>query len=130
MFKRKIRRLKRRKAMCRIIKIDEASCPQIFDENIDKYLFVNKDKNIIGIATIDDRLGYNRIKINILDEYRGFGYGKALFQLSIEEYKKSHSDKKLIFKVDGNNIFNIILYKFGGVNIDNDNGILEYVLPL
>lgn len=116
--------------MCKLIKIDEASCPQIFDENIYKYLFVNKDKNIIGIATIDDRLDYNKIKINILDEYRGFGYGKALFQLSIEEYKKSHSDKRLIFKVDGNNIFNIILYKFGGVNVDNDNGILEYVLPL
>lgn len=116
--------------MINLVLIDKENYPRIYDESIDKYLFIDEQKNIIGISIINDSLNFNKIRINILDEYRGNGYGKLLFQKTLVEYKEKYSNKELFFKVQNKNIFNIILHKQGAVNIDNDNGILEYILPL
>lgn len=116
--------------MTNLVLIDKDNYPKIYDESIDKYLLIDEQKNIIGISTINDSLNFNKIRINILDDYRGNGYGKLLFQKTLDEYKSKYNDKELFFKVQNKNLFNIILNKQGAVNIDNDDGILEYILPL
>lgn len=116
--------------MTDLVVIDKKNYPKIYDESMDKYLLIDQNKNIVGLSTIDDALEFNKIKINIIEEYRGNGYGKLLFNKTLEEYKKKYNDKELIFKIHNQNLFNNILYKFGAVNIDNDDGILEFILPL
>lgn len=116
--------------MTNLVLIDKDNYPKIYDESIDKYLLIDEQKNIIGISTINDSLNFNKIRINILDDYRGNGYGKLLFQKTLDEYKNKYNDKELFFKVHNKNLFNIILNKQGAVNINNDDGILEYILPL
>ena len=109
--------------MTNLVLIDKDNYPKIYDESIDKYLLIDEQKNIIGISTINDSLNFNKIRINILDDYRGNGYGKLLFQKTLDEYKNKYNDKVLFFKVHNKNLFNIILNKQGAVNIDNDDGI-------
>ena len=116
--------------MTNLVLIDKENYPRIYDESIDKYLLIYEQKNIIGISTINNSLNFNKIRINIIDDYRGNGYGKLLFQKTLDEYKNKYNDKELYFKVQNKNLFNIILYKQGAVNINNDDGILEYILPL
>ena len=116
--------------MTKLIKIDKMSYPEIFDENVDKYLFVDESKNIIGFSMINDKLEYNKIRINILEEYRSSGYGKELFQKTVEKYKNQYNQEKLIFRVDNQNLINNILYKAGAINVGNKEGIVKYILSL
>ena len=116
--------------MEKLIKITGTKYPEIYNDSCDKYIFVNDKKDILGIATIDNSVKVNKIKISILDEYRGNGYGKMLFQKLIEEYKSNYNDINLRFEVNDENRINSILYRFGGINISNNNGKLLYILPV
>ena len=116
--------------MTSLISIDKTNYPEIFEENVDKYLFVDENKNIIGISIINDNLEYNKIKINILEDYRSSGNGKDLFQKTVNEYKNKYNQEKLYFKVDNQNLINNILHKAGAVSIGNKEGIVKFVLPL
>jgi predicted GNAT family N-acyltransferase len=116
--------------MEKLIKITNENYPDLFDKNMDKFLFVNANEEIIGVAMIDDNVSYNKIRINIKEKFRSNGYGKTLFQKTTEEYKKTYTDKKLRFEIGNDNRFNSILYKSGAINISNNNGKLIFILPI
>lgn len=116
--------------MPKLIKIDETSYPDIFEKNIDKYIFIDESKNIIGESIIDNRLEYNKIKIKITEKYRSNGYGSELFKKMIEEYKNNYDESQLTFVVDNRERINIILYKAGAITIGNRDGIATCVLSL
>ena len=113
-----------------LIKITAKNCPALFNQNIDKYLLVNSKKNIVGIASINDKLNYNKINIDVLQEYRGNGYGKFMFSEIVKEYKKNYNSNRLEFRINSNSLINNILYKSGAINIANNDGITVFVLPV
>lgn len=116
--------------MEKIVKITNENYPEIYNDKYEKYFLVNNNKDIIGIATVDENAKTNKIKINILDEYRGNGYGKYIFGEVLQDYKARHNEKELRFEVNDKNRFNDILYQFGSINIANNNGTLVYILPI
>lgn len=116
--------------MEKIVKVTNENYPEIYNDKYEKYFLVNNNKDIIGLATIDENAVSNKIKINILDEYRGNGYGKYIFGKVLQEYKSNHDEKELRFEVDDKSKFNDILHQFGSVNIANNNGTLVYILPI
>lgn len=116
--------------MEKLIKINNENYPEIYNENIDKYLLINSQKDILGLITIDDSKKINKIKINIMEEFQGNGYGKLFFKEAIEEYKTKYSDKNLRFEISDESRLNNVLCELGGINIANNNGTLVYVLPV
>lgn len=116
--------------MEKLIKIDNENYPEFYNEKVDKYIYVNSDRDILGLITIDNSRECNKIKINVMDEFQGNGYGKIIFQKALDEYKMKYTDKNLRFEVNDESRLNNILCEFGGVNIANNNGTLVYVLPL
>lgn len=116
--------------MEKLIKIDNKNYPDFYNEKVDKYIYINANKDILGIVSIDDSKQSNKININIMDEFQGNGYGKIIFKKAIEEYKNKYEEKKLRFEIKDESRLNKILSELGGVNIANNNGILVYILPL
>lgn len=116
--------------MEKLIMINNENYPDIYNEKIDKYIFVNADKDILGLITIDDSRIFNKIKINVMEEFQGNGYGKMILKKALEEYKNKYSDKNLRFEVKNESRLNSILCELGGVNIANNNGTMVYILPL
>jgi len=116
--------------MEKLIKINNENYPDFYNETVDKYIYVNSNKDILGLVTIDDSQLFNKIKINVMEEFRGNGYGKVIFKKALEEYKINYMDKDLRFEIKDESRLNNILCELGGINIANNNGILVYVLPL
>ena len=116
--------------MEKLIKIDNENYPEFYNEKIDKYIYINSDKDILGFVTIDDSQIFNKIKINVMEEFQGNGYGKTIFKKALDEYRINYTDKNLRFEVKDENRLNNILCELGGVNIANNNGTLVYILPL
>lgn len=116
--------------MEKLIKIDNKNYPEFYNEKIDKYIYVNSNKDILGFVTIDDSQQSNKIKVNVMEEFQGNGYGKIIFKKAVEEYKINYLDKKLRFEVRDESRLNNIICELGGVNIGNNNGNLIYILPI
>ena len=116
--------------MEKLIKIDNENYPEFYNEKIDKYICINSDKDILGFVTIDDSQTSNKIKINVMEEFQGNGYGKMIFKKALNEYKENYIDRKLRFEVKDESRLNNILCELGGVNIANNNGTLVYILPI
>lgn len=116
--------------MEKLIKINSENYPEIYNENIDKYILINSQKDILGVLTIDDTQKYNKIKINVMEEFQGNGYGKFIFKKALEEYRTKYTDRNLRFEINDESRLNSILCELGGVNIANNNGTLVYILPL
>ena len=115
----------------KLVKITTDNYPDMFNEGLDNYVFVNESKDIIGKASINDSLEINKLKVSIDDKYRSNGYGKDIFRQLLEEYKTNYrATDELRFQINNENRFNSILYQFGGINISNNNGDLVYVLPV
>ena len=116
--------------MERLIEINSENYPEFYNKNIDKYLFVSSEKDILGLITIDNSQEYNKIKINVMEEFQGNGYGKIIFKKALEQYKSKYSNESLRFEINDESRLNNILCELGGVNIANNNGMLTYILPL
>lgn len=110
--------------MNKLLKIDDHS-------DIDTYIYSDEKDNLIGVAIVNDNLKYNKIKINIVKEDENDKYGSELLEEILKEYKKTHvNTTELIFRVGKDSIIKDILYKYGAIKIDNDDGVVEIVLPL
>lgn len=116
--------------MEKLIEINSRNYPELYNEKIDKFVLINSDKDILGLITIDDSQSCNKIKINVMEEFQGNGYGKLIFMKALEQYKAKYSNHNLKFEIKDENRLNSILCELGGINIANNNGMLKYVLPL
>lgn len=77
------------------------------------FFVLKRENEIIGFINFD--LIYDRaelININIIDKYKGNGYGKMLLQFMIEDVKKKA--KNITLEVRKDNIIAINLYKSNG----------------
>ncbi len=116
--------------MYKIFKVDKNNYPNLFCEEIDKYVLTD-NKEVIGIGTINNNNDKNKINIMIDERYRGNGYGKILFQKISREYINQYGIENLKFEISKYNTrFINILLQSGGIQIDNTNDVLLYVLPL
>lgn len=116
--------------MEKLIKIDIENYPELYNEKIDKYIYTNSNNDILGVVTIDDSQKFNKIKINVMEEFQGNGYGKTIFKKAIEEYKEKYKNKDLRFEINNESRLNNIICELGGINIANNNGLMIYILPL
>ena len=116
--------------MEKLIKIDDENYPELYNEKIDKYIYINSNNDILGFVTIDDSQKFNKIKINVMEEFQGNGYGKIIFKKAIEEYKGNYKNNNLRFEINDESRLNNIICELGGINIANNNGMMIYVLPL
>ena len=116
--------------MEKLIEINGENYPELYNKNIDKYVLINSHKDILGLITIDNSKTFNKIKINVMEEFQGNGYGKYIFKKAVEQYKNKYDDEKLRFEIKDESRLNNILNELGGINIANNNGVLTYVLPL
>jgi len=88
-----------------------------------------KDDTVIGYGVINQDVR-NMITIYILEEYRGNGYGKILFDMILEKIK-GLGHKEIYLTFDKNNIMmkKIVLAK-SGLEISIDNDKVTYVMPI
>ena len=88
-----------------------------------------KDDSVIGYGVINQDIR-NMITIYILEEYRGNGYGKILFELIIEKIKEL-GYKEIFLTFDKNNIMmkKIVVAK-SGLEISIDNDKVTFVIPV
>lgn len=88
-----------------------------------------KDDSVIGYGVINQDVR-NMITIYILEEYRGNGYGKILFELIIEKIKEL-GHKEIFLTFDKNNIMmkKIVVAK-SGLEISIDNDKVTFVIPV
>ena len=73
--------------MEKLVEINNENYPEFYNKNIDKYVLINSEKDILGIITIDNSCKCNKIKINVMEEFQGNGYGKTIFKKAIEKYR-------------------------------------------
>ena len=116
--------------MEKLVEINNENYPEFYNKNIDKYVLINSEKDILGIITIDNSCKCNKIKSNVMEEFQGNGSGKTIFKKAIEKYKERYTTEDLRFEVNDESRLNNILLECGGINIANNNGILTYILPL
>lgn len=116
--------------MEKLIKVTNENYPDIYNEKLEKYILISNNKDIIGFTTIDNNAKINKIKVNVLEEYQGNGYGKYMFKRVLETYKTNYNEENLRFEVNDKSRFNEILSQCGSINIANNNGTLVYILPL
>ncbi len=113
------------------VKATKDNYPNFYIENKNTYLLINSNNEVLAHAVIDPSANCNNIDINVLEKYRGNGYGTSIFKKALNEYKSNYNTtEKLRFEVDSQSRFNSILFKNGGVNIANNDGTLVYILPL
>ena len=119
------------------MKIDEIKLDNGIIEIIDRleedYIVIKllrEEKGIIGFALVDNNAKVNNIYVEVELEHRSNGYGKLLFNEALKEYSKKFNKKELEFKIMNKNLINIIISKSGGIQIDNDDGIYTYIVPL
>ncbi len=88
-----------------------------------------KDDFVIGYGVINKDVK-NMITVYILEEYRGNGYGKILFEMLLEKIKEM-GHKEIYLTFDKNNIMmkKIVIAK-NGLEISNDNDKVTYVIPV
>lgn len=91
---------------------------------------LREEKGIIGFALVDNNAKVNNIYVEVKLEHRSNGYGMFLFNEALKEYSKYFDKKELEFKIMNRNLINIIISKSGGLQIDNDDGIYTYIVPL
>ena len=88
-----------------------------------------EDNTVIGYGVINQDIR-NMVTIYILEEYRGNGYGKVLFEMILEKIKEL-GYKEIYLTFDKNNIMmkKIIVAKRGlEISIDSDK--VTYVIPV
>lgn len=116
--------------MHKLSRVEKNNYPNLFCKDIDKYILTDNEE-IIGIGTINNNIDKNKISIMVDKKYRGNGYGKILFEEALKEYIKQYGIDSLTFEVSNHNTrFINILLQCGSIQIDNTNGMIEYVLPL
>ena len=88
-----------------------------------------KDDSVIGYGVINQDIR-NMITIYILEEYRGNGYGKILFELILEKIKEL-GHKEIYLTFDKNNIMmkKIVVSK-SGLEISLDGDKVTFVIPI
>lgn len=112
------------------------------DESLKETLKVEDDENDLYTLRLDGELiGYgilnkdkdktsNVIWIEIMDKYRGNGYGKALFAKLVEEAKKLGYQRLFLDFPKDNVILKKLVMDYNGIFIANENGISKYVVPI
>ncbi len=104
---------------------------KLYNENVDKFLMISDNEETIGTAIIDKNALYNKIEININKDYRGYGYGKILFIQMLNKYIELYGYENLRFEVEYENItLKRILSKNGALQIDNNDGVLVFMISL
>lgn len=92
---------------------------------------ISDNEETIGTAIIDKNALYNKIEININKDYRGYGYGKILFIQMLNKYIELYGYENLRFEVEYENItLKRILSKNGALQIDNNDGVLVFMISL
>lgn len=97
-----------------------------FDENNNNTFVLEVSGKVVGFAkcVISDYPGYEGIgeiqAIYILDGYKGYGYGRALFETCIKHFKNSGQTSMLLNCLDGNKT-NYFYIHMGGKKIGTIN---------
>ena len=53
--------------MEKLVEINNENYPEFYNKNIDKYVLINSEKDILGLITIDNSCKCNKIKINVME---------------------------------------------------------------